>query len=76
LRKPFLGKYTSREDDLFVWSLFLLGVGSYVMKGIRILGQGFPDYETVMFEDGRKTGGYEDELEIVDLTELLVDAIE
>jgi hypothetical protein len=54
----------------------LLGVGSYVMKGIRILGQGFPDYETVMFEDGRKTGGYEDELEIVDLTELLVDAIE
>jgi hypothetical protein len=29
-----------------------------------------------MFEDGRKTGGYEDDLEIVDLTELLVDAIE
>jgi len=31
---------------------------------------------TTMFEDGRKTGGYEDDLEIVDLTELLVAAME
>jgi len=29
-----------------------------------------------MFEDGRKTGGFEDDLEIVDTTELLVEAIE
>jgi Fe-S oxidoreductase len=29
-----------------------------------------------MFEDGRKTGDFEDDLEIVDLTELVVDAIE
>jgi len=29
-----------------------------------------------MFEDGRKTGGYEDDLEVVDITELLVEAIE
>ena len=29
-----------------------------------------------MFEDGRKTGGFEDDIEIVDLTELLVDALE
>jgi Fe-S oxidoreductase len=30
---------------------------------------------TTMFEDGRKTGGFEDDLEIVDLTELLVEAM-
>jgi Fe-S oxidoreductase len=30
---------------------------------------------TTMFEDGRKTGGFEDDVEIVDLTELLVDAV-
>jgi Fe-S oxidoreductase/nitrate reductase gamma subunit len=29
-----------------------------------------------MFEDGRKTGGYEDALEVIDVTELLVEAIE
>jgi Fe-S oxidoreductase len=29
-----------------------------------------------MFEDGRKTGGFEDDLAVVDLTELLVEAIE
>ena len=29
-----------------------------------------------MYEDGRKTGGYEDEIEIVDVAELLVEAIE
>jgi hypothetical protein len=27
-----------------------------------------------MYEDGRKTGGYEDDLEIVDVAELLVEA--
>ncbi len=29
-----------------------------------------------MFEDGRKTGGFEDDLDIVDLTEVLVDALD
>jgi len=29
-----------------------------------------------MYEDGRKTGGYEEDLEITDITELLVEAIE
>ncbi len=29
-----------------------------------------------MFEDGRKTGGYEDDLEVTDITELLVEAID
>mgnify|MGYP000129705090 CR=1 FL=1 len=32
------GKHTSLEDDFFVWSLFLLGVGGYVTEGLRILG--------------------------------------
>jgi hypothetical protein len=29
-----------------------------------------------MYEDGMKTGGYEDDIEIVDVAELLVEAIE
>jgi Fe-S oxidoreductase/nitrate reductase gamma subunit len=32
------GKHTSAEDDLFVWSLFLLGIGGYLTEGVRILG--------------------------------------
>ncbi|MUW14735.1 4Fe-4S dicluster domain-containing protein [Halorubrum sp. CBA1125] len=31
---------------------------------------------TTMFEDGRKTGGFEDDVEIVDVAELLIEAIE
>ena len=34
------GKHTSYEDDLFIWSLFVLGVGGFVLEGVRILGQG------------------------------------
>ena len=41
------GKHTSVEDDLFVWSLFLLGAGGFLQEGVRILGEGFPTYETV-----------------------------
>jgi Fe-S oxidoreductase/nitrate reductase gamma subunit len=29
-----------------------------------------------MYEDGRKTGGYEDEIEIVDVSELIIEALE
>jgi hypothetical protein len=29
-----------------------------------------------MYEDGRKTGGYEDDIEIVDVAELLIEAID
>jgi Fe-S oxidoreductase len=29
-----------------------------------------------MYEDGRKTGGYEDEIEIVDVAELMIEALE
>jgi Fe-S oxidoreductase/nitrate reductase gamma subunit len=43
------GKHTSAEDALFVWALFLLGVGGYVTEGVRILGTGRPDFETVSF---------------------------
>jgi Fe-S oxidoreductase/nitrate reductase gamma subunit len=43
------GPNSSPEDDLFIWSLFLLGVGGFVQEGLRILGQGFPDFETVSF---------------------------
>jgi len=41
--------HTSLEDDLFVWTLFLLGVGGYLTEGVRILGQNYPDFETVSF---------------------------
>ncbi|WP_128904764.1 heterodisulfide reductase-related iron-sulfur binding cluster [Halorubrum amylolyticum] len=43
------GPNTGLEDDLFIWSLFLLGVGGYLTEGIRILGQNFPSFETVSF---------------------------
>jgi Fe-S oxidoreductase/nitrate reductase gamma subunit len=43
------GKHTSLEDDAFVWTLFLLGVGGYLTEGVRILGTGRPEFETVSF---------------------------
>jgi len=43
------GRHTSLEDDLFVWTLFLLGVGGYVTEGVRILGTGMPSFEDVSF---------------------------
>ncbi|MDY6779807.1 MAG: Fe-S oxidoreductase, partial [Halobacteria archaeon] len=42
-------KHTSLEDDAFIWTLFLLGVGGYVTEGLRILGTGFPEFESVSF---------------------------
>ena len=42
-------RHTSPEDGLFVWTLFLLGVGGYLTEGVRILATGFPDFETVSF---------------------------
>ncbi|WP_115864426.1 (Fe-S)-binding protein [Halorussus litoreus] len=42
------GKHTSTEDDLFVWALFLLGVGGYLTEGVRILGTS--QYRDVSFE--------------------------
>src|SRR6056297_2386688 len=43
------GRHTSLEDDLFVWTLFVLGVGGYVTEGVRILGTGMPSFEDVSF---------------------------
>ncbi|MEF8838291.1 MAG: (Fe-S)-binding protein, partial [Haloarculaceae archaeon] len=43
------GKHTNREDHLFLWALFLLGVGGYLIEGIRILAFEFPSYEQVSF---------------------------
>jgi Fe-S oxidoreductase len=43
------GRHTGREDDFLLWSLFALGVGGYLTEGVRILGQGFPEFETVSF---------------------------
>src|SRR6056297_615038 len=50
IRKERLrGPNSSLEDDLFIWSLFLLGVGGFVQEGIRIVAQDFPEFETVSF---------------------------
>jgi Fe-S oxidoreductase/nitrate reductase gamma subunit len=43
------GKHTSLEDGLFVWTLFLLATGGYLVEGVRILATGFPEFETVSF---------------------------
>ncbi|MEF8860006.1 MAG: heterodisulfide reductase-related iron-sulfur binding cluster [Halolamina sp.] len=43
------GKHTSFEDDIFVWTLFALGVGGYLLEGLRIRATGFPDFESVSF---------------------------
>ena len=43
------GRHTSVEDDAFVWTLFLLGVGGYLVEGLRIYATGFPDFEAVSF---------------------------
>ena len=40
IRKERLwNKHTGYEDDLFVWSLFVLGVGGFLLESVRILGQ-------------------------------------
>jgi len=43
------GKHTDREDHLFLWSLFLLGLGGYLIEGVRILAFDFPSHEQVSF---------------------------
>ncbi|WIV66413.1 (Fe-S)-binding protein [Natrialbaceae archaeon AArc-T1-2] len=43
------GRHTSREDDIFIWTLFLLGVGGFVLEGLRIYATGMPDHEVVSF---------------------------
>ena len=36
------GKHTNWEDAFLVWSLFALGVGGFLLEGLRILGDGGP----------------------------------
>jgi Fe-S oxidoreductase len=43
------GDHTGFEDDVFVWTLFVLGVGGYVTEGIRIVGTGLASFEAVGF---------------------------
>jgi len=43
------GKHTSLEDDLFVWTLFLLGVGGFLVQAISMVGQPQRATETVSF---------------------------
>jgi Fe-S oxidoreductase len=43
------GRHTSREDDLFLWSLFFLAVGGFLLEGIRILVNDYPEWEVVSF---------------------------
>lgn len=43
------GKHTSLEDDAFVWTLFLLGVGGFVVQALGIVGQPARADETVSF---------------------------
>ena len=57
--KRLWGKHTSREDDLFVWSLFLLGVGGFLLEGIRILVNNYPEAEVVSFVGWATAWGFE-----------------
>ncbi len=41
--------HTSLEDHLFIWTLFFLGVGGFLLEGIRILVNGYPPFEVVSF---------------------------
>ena len=45
------GKHTDWEDDFLVWSLFALGVGGFLLEGLRIVGSGeaIPTVEPVSF---------------------------
>ena len=43
------GKHTSLEDDAFVWTLFLLGVGGFLVQALGIVGQPERAGETVSF---------------------------
>ena len=43
------GSHTGVEDVLFLWGLLALGVGGYLVEAVRILGTGFPPFETVSF---------------------------
>ncbi len=43
------GRHTSSEDDIFIWTLFGLGVGGFLLEGFRIYITGMPEHEIVSF---------------------------
>jgi len=43
------GKHTSSEDDIFIWTLFALGIGGFLLEGTRIYATGIPEHEVVSF---------------------------
>ncbi|MDF9747359.1 (Fe-S)-binding protein [Natrinema salsiterrestre] len=43
------GRHTSNEDDVFIWTLFALGVGGFLLEGLRVYSAGIPDHEIVSF---------------------------
>ncbi|XVH30225.1 4Fe-4S dicluster domain-containing protein [Haloferacaceae archaeon DSL9] len=43
------GKHTSLEDDAFIWALFVLGAGGFLVQAVAILGQPERANETVSF---------------------------
>jgi Fe-S oxidoreductase/nitrate reductase gamma subunit len=53
------GPHSSLEDHFFVWSLFLLGVGGFLVEGIRILVNDYPPFEVVSFVGWATAMGFE-----------------
>ena len=53
------GPHSSLEDHLFVWSLFWLGVGGFLVEGIRILVNDYPSFEVVSFVGWATAMGFE-----------------
>ncbi|GAB7091968.1 heterodisulfide reductase-related iron-sulfur binding cluster [Halorubrum luteum] len=51
------GKHTSLEDDAFIWTLFLLGVGGFLVQAVGIVGQPERAGETVSFVGMAMAGG-------------------
>ncbi|MCH7660968.1 MAG: 4Fe-4S dicluster domain-containing protein [Euryarchaeota archaeon] len=43
------GPHSSLEDDAFIWALFLLGVGGFLVQGVSMVGQEIRTAETVSF---------------------------
>ncbi|RQG94322.1 4Fe-4S dicluster domain-containing protein, partial [Natrarchaeobius oligotrophus] len=43
------GRHTSNEDAIFIWTLFGLGVGGFLLEGLRIYATGMPEHEIVSF---------------------------
>ncbi len=42
-------RHSSLEDHLFIWTLFFLGVGGFLLEGVRILVNDYPPHEVVSF---------------------------